>query len=93
MRGVVVVVGLVLTLPAFAQDAEPISEVTEARALFERGSELTRQRRFSEAAESYARSAELVERPSTLFNLASTLKPVAFLSASWKSQIPPSMPT
>lgn len=70
MRGVVVAVAVACALPAIAQDAEPISEVAEARALFERGSELTRQRRFSEAAESYARSAELVERPSTLFNLA-----------------------
>ena len=56
---------------ANAQEAEADDpSVQEARALFERGSELTRQRRFSEAAESYARSAELVERPSTLFNLA-----------------------
>lgn len=60
---------LLMAAPVLAQEQED-PRIAEARALFERGSELTRQRRFSEAAESYTRSAELVERPSTLFNLA-----------------------
>lgn len=44
--------------------------VAEARALFERGAELADEQRYAEAAEAFERSFALVERASTLFNLA-----------------------
>ncbi len=58
--------------PACAQDATPPEDpaAAEARALFDRGRALAEERRFSEAVESFERSLELVERPSTVFNLA-----------------------
>lgn len=65
---------------AGAQDAEPDAHVSaeaaedlsvvEARASFEQGRELADRRRFGEAVEAFARSLELVDRPSTAFNLA-----------------------
>ena len=57
---------------AHAQDAED-PHVAEARAHFDRGRTLAEQRRFSEAAEAFSRSLALVDRPSTIFNLAITL--------------------
>ncbi len=72
---VVIFATFLFAFPAFAQE-EAISQTVaenpasaEARALFARGSELANERRFSEAAEAFSRSAELLERPSTLFNL------------------------
>lgn len=60
---------ITLTFVTSTSHAQDENQIAEARALFERGSELARQRRFSEAADSFSRSAELVERASTLFNL------------------------
>lgn len=53
---------------AHAQDDE--GHVAEARALFQQGSTLAEARRFSEALDAFERSLALVERPSTLFNVA-----------------------
>lgn len=60
---------LLLAGPASAQDAEDPNTV-EARAHFDRGRDLAEQRRFSEAAEAFRRSLDLVDRPVTAFNLA-----------------------
>lgn len=51
-----------------ATDADP--NAVEARAQFERGRELAEARRFSEAVQAFTRSLELVDRPSTVLNLA-----------------------
>ncbi len=69
----VVCVVLATSVEAQAPNEENESAVdpsaVEARAFFERGSELARQRRFSEAAQAYERSLQLVNRSATRFNL------------------------
>lgn len=45
----------------------------EARALFREGLDRAEEQRWREASESFRRSAALVERPSTLFNLGAVL--------------------
>jgi tetratricopeptide (TPR) repeat protein len=58
-----------------ADDAVPVDEVrTEhARELFERGLERSKQERWAEALEFFNRSREIVERPVTVFNIATVL--------------------
>lgn len=46
---------------------------SEARGAFERGVALSQEERWGEALEEFRRSMELVERPSTAFNMATTL--------------------
>ncbi|MCB9596815.1 MAG: PEGA domain-containing protein [Sandaracinaceae bacterium] len=55
---------------AQATDPAPDPTAAEARLLFERGHELAEARRFSEAVVAFEESLELVDRPSTVFNLA-----------------------
>lgn len=72
MRLALTVALLAIAPAAFAQEiTDP--RALEARALFERGRQLAEQRQFSEAAEAFTRSLELVPRPSTLYNLGSCL--------------------
>lgn len=46
----------------------------EARSLFRRGIDLTRQERWSEALAHFSQSRELVERPNTVLNIAACLQ-------------------
>jgi hypothetical protein len=56
---------------ARAQPREPHpTDLRQARALFDQGMELTRQERWAEALERFRRSRDLVERPSTVYNMA-----------------------
>jgi PEGA domain len=62
------------TSAAAAQSSAPVDPtVREARAAFERGIEMSQQERWGEALDAFRRSFELVPRPSTAFNMASTL--------------------
>jgi hypothetical protein len=47
--------------------------LSQARALFERGVQLSAQERWGEALDYFQRSRALAERPNTVFNLASTM--------------------
>lgn len=49
------------------------ADEAEARALFEQGRAHAAEERWVEALEAFRRSRELVERPSTVFNVATTL--------------------
>lgn len=73
---------------ARGQDAgapRPIAPEVEARALFEQGVSLSAEERWGEALEAFRRSRVLVERPSTVFNIAVALlrlgQPTAALAA------------
>lgn len=65
--------------PAFAQragrgaEAADGDQTAEARRLFKQGVALAQQERWREAAEAFSASRALVERPSTIFNLAGAL--------------------
>jgi hypothetical protein len=56
--------------PGFAQDD---AELERAADLFQQGIELTDVERWGEAVEYFRRSLEIIERPSTLFNLGIAL--------------------
>jgi len=71
--GAAVALMIGLSIGAAAAMAQPPAvedpSAAEARALFERGHQLAADSRFSEAAQSFQRSLDLVDRPSTMFNL------------------------
>jgi hypothetical protein len=76
VRVALILAGLfVLTAPldARAQSATTADHSAEARSLFERGVQLSAQERWGEALDYFQRSRALVERPNTVFNLATTL--------------------
>lgn len=67
---------------AFAQSARPATQqstppndprAAEARSAFEQGVAMSQQERWGEALDAFRRSFALVPRPSTAFNMASTL--------------------
>jgi hypothetical protein len=67
------------SMPAAAQSptasTEPAPDVAErAHALFDQGVALTQEERWTEALDAFRASRALVERPSTLFNIATTLQ-------------------
>jgi hypothetical protein len=67
---------LACTLVLCGSLAAPVSAATpeeQARALFEQGLVASDARRWADAAQLFQRSRELVERPSTLFNLVVVL--------------------
>nr|MDQ3037326.1 hypothetical protein [Myxococcota bacterium] len=55
------------------EEAAPDPHTAEARALFETGRALADEHRWQEALERFRRSLELVDRPSTRFNLGASL--------------------
>jgi len=57
---------LLASTPALADDA------SEARLQYELGSELYKQKRFTEALERFIASNRLVPNPNVVFNIAST---------------------
>ncbi len=65
LAGLVVAAWLACASGALADDREDA-----ARALFDRGVELSEQERWGEALEYFRRSRDLVDRPSTVFNMA-----------------------
>ena len=56
-----------------AQQGQGSESPAEARSLFERGGQASDDGRWAEAADLYQRSLELMERPSTMFNLVGVL--------------------
>jgi hypothetical protein len=66
----IAIAAAIFAAPASAQTDPAL----EARAEFERGVGLTREERWAEALEAFRRSRSLVERPSTVYNIATTLQ-------------------
>ncbi|MCC7542732.1 MAG: PEGA domain-containing protein [Deltaproteobacteria bacterium] len=63
-----------LAAPAVAAAQQPSqAQMQEARTLFERGIQLIDEERWGEALEYLRRSRAIVERPSTVFNIAAAL--------------------
>lgn len=74
LAGAVVSLVVTLALPAVAAAQQPSpDQMQEARTLFERGIQLIDEERWGEALEYLRRSRAIVERPSTVFNIAAAL--------------------
>jgi hypothetical protein len=76
LLSLVVISSSLTTLPARAQTvlAPDPAVVEQARALFEAGVALSEEERWAEALDAFRRSRALVERPSTVFNIATALQ-------------------
>ncbi len=75
--GALLAIAVLVTSPrALAQEAAvaPTAQEEQARALFETGVALSQEERWTEALDAFRRSRALVERPSTIFNIATALQ-------------------